>query len=219
MLAEQRLAASGRGEPPCPYAVAVLGSAGRGESLLAMDQDNALVFAEGESGGAQDRWFAELGIAHRRHPARGRRALLQGRRDGEEPAMARLARNLARARRRLDRRGRGPQDLLAVDIFFDLRGVHGDGSLADTLWREAFAAARGKADFAKQLVETAGSNQPGFGLFGGFKTERGRIDLKKAGLFGIVIGGARTRHLPPRGGAVDARPHRRHQGARPRGGA
>jgi hypothetical protein len=26
----------------------VLGSAGRGESLLAMDQDNALVFAEGE---------------------------------------------------------------------------------------------------------------------------------------------------------------------------
>ena len=32
------------------YALAVLGSAGRGESLLAMDQDNALVFAEGAPG-------------------------------------------------------------------------------------------------------------------------------------------------------------------------
>jgi DNA polymerase-3 subunit epsilon/CBS domain-containing protein len=79
-----------------------------------------------------------------------------------------------------------PQDLLSVDIFFDLYGVHGDTSLADTLRREAFAAASGKADFAKQLVETAGSNQPGFGWLGGLKTNGGRIDLKKAGLFGIV---------------------------------
>ena len=51
-----------------------------------------------------------------------------------------------------------PQDLLSVDIFFDIYGVHGDTRLADELWREAFAAARGKADFAKQLVEAAGSN-------------------------------------------------------------
>jgi DNA polymerase-3 subunit epsilon/CBS domain-containing protein len=39
----------------------VLGSGGRGESLLAMDQDNALFFAEGEPGGAEDRWFEALG--------------------------------------------------------------------------------------------------------------------------------------------------------------
>ena len=49
---------AGHGAPPCPYAFAVLGSAGRGESLLAMDQDNALVFAEGEPDGPEDRWFA-----------------------------------------------------------------------------------------------------------------------------------------------------------------
>ena len=40
----------------------VLGSAGRGESLLAMDQDNALVFAEGAPGGREDRWFEEFAI-------------------------------------------------------------------------------------------------------------------------------------------------------------
>ena len=51
----------GHGEPPCRYAVAVLGSAGRGESLLAMDQDNALVFDDGEPAGAEDRWFETFG--------------------------------------------------------------------------------------------------------------------------------------------------------------
>ena len=42
-LAETALAAEGE-EPPQPYVVLVLGSAGRGESLLALDQDNAIVF-------------------------------------------------------------------------------------------------------------------------------------------------------------------------------
>ena len=61
MLAEAELVAEGAGPAPCAYAVLVLGSAGRGESLLAMDQDNALVFAEGEPDGEADRWFARLG--------------------------------------------------------------------------------------------------------------------------------------------------------------
>ena len=47
---------------------------------------------------------------------------------------------------------RSPPDLLSVDIFFDMRGVHGDTSLADTLWREAFDAAKGQAAFAKLLA-------------------------------------------------------------------
>src|SRR4030095_12195027 len=63
VLAEQRIAQAGAGAPPCPYAFVVLGSAGRGESLLAMDQDNAIVFAAGEPDGAEDRWFAALGGA------------------------------------------------------------------------------------------------------------------------------------------------------------
>src|SRR3546814_1334257 len=45
----------------CGYSFVVLGSAGRGESLLAMDQDNAIVFAQGAAGGKEDEWFARLG--------------------------------------------------------------------------------------------------------------------------------------------------------------
>src|SRR5690606_18351157 len=60
-LAEARMAAQGRGGPPVPYTVLVLGSGGRGESLLVPDQDNAIVFAQGAEGGEADKWFEELG--------------------------------------------------------------------------------------------------------------------------------------------------------------
>jgi DNA polymerase-3 subunit epsilon/CBS domain-containing protein len=185
LLAEQRMAAAGRGAPPCPYAFAVLGSAGRGESLLAMDQDNAIVFAAGEPDGAEDRWFAALGgaVADILHQA-GVPYCAGG-------VMAKNAAwrgSLATWRSRVaDWIGRSnPQDLLCVDIFFDLRGVHGDGALATTVWREGFDRASGAAAFAKLLAETAGVSAPALSWFGGFKTVQGRIDCKKSGLFGIV---------------------------------
>jgi CBS domain-containing protein len=181
----QRMREAGQGAAPCPYALVVLGSAGRGESLLAMDQDNAIVFAEGDPDGPEDRWFAALGahvadILHEvgvpycpggvmaRHAQwRGSLATWRGR----------VADWIARSR---------PQDLLSVDIFFDLRGVHGDAVLATTLWRDAFDLAAGQVAFAKLLAETAGASTPALNWFGGFKTENGRINLKKSGLFGIV---------------------------------
>jgi DNA polymerase-3 subunit epsilon/CBS domain-containing protein len=46
--------------------------------------------------------------------------------------------------------------------------------------------ARGNASFGKLLAETAGSVESGLGLFRQFKTTEGRVDVKKAGLFGIV---------------------------------
>jgi DNA polymerase-3 subunit epsilon/CBS domain-containing protein len=79
-----------------------------------------------------------------------------------------------------------PADLLSVDIFFDLRAVHGDLALGEKLWRDGFDLARGQAGFAKLLAEAAGEVERGHNLFGGFRTVEGRIDLKRAGLFGIV---------------------------------
>jgi DNA polymerase-3 subunit epsilon/CBS domain-containing protein len=79
-----------------------------------------------------------------------------------------------------------PEDLMSVDIFFDMRPVHGDGGLCIELWHEGFDAARGNATFAKLLADAAGSVTPGLGWFGRFRTENGRLDLKRAGLFGIV---------------------------------
>jgi CBS domain-containing protein len=185
VLAEQRMREAGRGEPPCSYALAVLGSAGRGESLLAMDQDNALIFADGVESADADGWFEALGahVADILHEVGvpyckgGIMAKNPQWRGSVSTWRKRISQWIERSR---------PQDLLSVDIFFDMRGVHGDTGLADLLWREAFAAAKGQAAFAKLLVESAGSVEPGLNFFGGFRTAEGRIDVKRTGLFGLV---------------------------------
>ncbi|MDC7788732.1 DUF294 nucleotidyltransferase-like domain-containing protein [Rhodoplanes sp. TEM] len=185
VIAEARMRDAGRGEPPCAYAVAVLGSAGRGESLLAMDQDNALFFATGDPDGPEDRWFAELGT----HLA----AILndvglpfcKGGVMGKTPEWRG---SVATWRERIAawvRRSR-PQDLLSVDIFFDLRPVHGDPAIANDLRAAAFDAAKGEIAFAKLLAESAGAVELGLGFFGGFRTQGGRLDLKRTGTFPIV---------------------------------
>ncbi|MBI3436290.1 MAG: CBS domain-containing protein [Proteobacteria bacterium] len=185
IMAERRLRDLGHGGPPCPYAFAVLGSAGRGESLLAMDQDNAIVFADGDPDGAADRWFARLGkeasdVLHAvgvPYCKGGVMAANAPWRGSVATWHARVADWIARSR---------PRDLLSVDIFFDLRYVHGDTRMANALWRGGFAAARGNAAFAKLLADASGEPASGLTLFGRLRTAAGRIDLKAAGLFAVV---------------------------------
>jgi DNA polymerase-3 subunit epsilon/CBS domain-containing protein len=185
MIAEDRMRKDGHGEPPCSYAVAVLGSGGRNESLLAMDQDNAIIFERGKPDGDEDVWFGklgtyvadilnEVGVPYCKGGVMAKNPQWRG---SIETWRQRIAHWVTRS---------NPADLLAVDIVFDLRGVYGDTALSETIWREAFAAAKGQADFAKLMAEATGEVSPGLGFFGGIKTEQGRIDLKKAGLFGIV---------------------------------
>ena len=144
-----------------------------------------IVFAEGEPAGAEDRWFAALATRVADILHRGRRALLQRRRHGEEPAMARLGRDLAQ--RIADWIGRSrPQDLLSVDIFFDLRACMAMPRSPIRCGATASMPRAAMSGFAKLLAESAGSAEPGLNFFGGFRTAQGRIDLKKTGLFGIV---------------------------------
>ena len=185
VIAERRMKSGGQGEPPCAYALCILGSAGRDESLLAMDQDNAIVFAEGAPGSAVDQWFARMGgiVADILHEAGvpyckgGVMARAAAWRGSRETWRARIADWVTRS---------SPADLLSVDIFFDLVGVHGDAMLANDLWHTAFDTAQGNVAFAKLLVEAAGEVESGITMLGTLRTENGRIDLKKAGMFGIV---------------------------------
>ena len=183
-IAERTMRERGQGEPPCRYAVLVLGSAGRGESLLAMDQDNAVIFDHGEPEGGEDRWFAafgahvadilhEVGVPYCKGGVMAKNAPWRG--------------SVATWRSRIDHwiTRSSLVDLLSVDIFFDLLVVHGDGSLAVAIRQAAFDAAEGRVAFAKLLVESI-SIPASLKLFGGIRTEGGRIDLKAAGLFGLV---------------------------------
>jgi len=183
-IAERRMREAGKGEPPVPYALLVLGSAGRGESLLAMDQDNAILFESGDPDGPEDRWFAELGthVADILHEV-GVPYCTGG--VMAKNAQWRGSASLWRQRVR-DWIGRSkPEDILAADIFFDFRAVHGDGALATELWKDAYELVKGQAGFAKLLTESSGNFKPPVGWFG-IQTVNGRTDLKMGGLFVIV---------------------------------
>jgi DNA polymerase-3 subunit epsilon/CBS domain-containing protein len=187
-IAEQRLAAAGRGAPPVPYAAMVLGSGGRGESLLAADQDNAIVYASGAPGGPEDRWFEELAVhmcgildqigvpycrggvmaknAACRHSVADWRKVIDGWIERSEPI-----------------------DLLSVDIFFDGVPVHGDLALADGAFDYAYEQGYLKP-YLTMLMSGLGRDwRPPLTVFGGFrKDERGRVDFKKNGLLPIFTG-------------------------------
>ncbi len=184
-IAQEEMRRAGAGEAPCPFAFLVLGSAARGESLLAMDQDNALVFAHDDAPSHRDDWFAELAarISDLLHEAGV--PLCKGGIMARNPLWRG---SLETWRRRIETwvTRSDPGDLLSVDVFFDMRFVAGDASLAESLRMDAMALAQGRPSFAKLLVESSGAAEPAFNLFGRLRLKDGRIDLKRAGLFRLV---------------------------------
>jgi DNA polymerase-3 subunit epsilon/CBS domain-containing protein len=187
-LSEQRMAAAGRGAPPVPYAVMVLGSAGRGESLLAADQDNAIVYANGAAGGPEDRWFEELathmcdildqiGVPYCRGGVMAKNAACRHSvHDWRKAIDSWIERS-------------EPVDLLNVDIFFDGVAVHGDQALADDLFVYAYAQGQRRPRFAALLSALAREWRAPLTIFGGFKKDdQGRVDFKKGGLLPILTG-------------------------------
>ncbi len=193
-IAEAELLSAGHGPPPADYALLVLGSAGRGESLLAADQDNALVVVDEYEGdlASEDDWFSRFSrrvneildragmhtcragvMARNRSWRRTRAEWLQQARD--------WATNPTR------------QDLANVDIFFDLVPAHvssaGASRLAESLLTEAARTARGSLDMLRMLGEDAAARRNPLGIFGRLrKDNHGRIDLKEGALLPIVSG-------------------------------
>ena len=185
-MAEERMAAEGKGPPPCAYAVLVLGSGGRGDALLTADQDNAMVYAEGDPEGPQDRWFAaagghlsdilnEVGIPF---CSGGVMAKNPGCRHSLAIWRTVVSDWVSRA---------APADALASDIFFDAVPVHGDLVLAGRLLDTAFELAGASPRFIASLVALNTGWQPPISMLGRLKQDGdGRIDLKRNGLLPIA---------------------------------
>lgn len=184
LLLEQQLQTEGHGPPPCAYALLVLGSSGRGESLMAPDQDNAIVFAHGDPNGPEDKWFGHLGarladmldtagVPYCKGGVMARNAAFRGSLNTWKARVEEWVRRLR------------PEDLLNVDIVYDMRHVHGDPTLAAQFMDCAYDRGHAEPVFAKLLGEQITTGNP-FTLFGGFQVENGRLDLKKHGLFPIV---------------------------------
>lgn len=189
-LATATMTGEAWGPPPLPYTYLVLGSAGRGESLLAPDQDNALIYADpadAAEGEAAERWFAELG--------RRAAAMLdvagvpycKGLVMASEP---RWRQSVTGWQAQIDHwvASASGESLLNVDIFYDFVAVTGDAALAAGLRADATDAAGGNLPFLRFLALHLEDLRPPFGLFGQLRTEAGRIDLKKYALLPLVTG-------------------------------
>jgi CBS domain-containing protein len=181
-LGVARLEAEGHGPPPAAWCLLVLGSGGRGESLLGADQDNALIHTGNDD---DDAWFAEFGA----HIADLLDAVGVPRCKGGVMAATLQWRGTRDDwRERIDawlRRAR-PEDLLNVDIFFDLVPVAGDFGLARGLHDDAVRAAASTPAFMALLAESVRSVAPRIGLFGGLVVKDGRVNLKRDGLLPLV---------------------------------
>ena len=182
-LAQAEMAEAGRGDPPAAYALLVLGSGGRGESLLAMDQDNALIYADDAPDDA-DGWFERLGRRTADILDETGVVYCPG---GIMAANAAWRKPLGVWRetvRSWIERSRA-EDLLNCDIFFDAQAVLGATDMADGLRAEALELARNAPAFHKFLALKAGKFDSPIGMFGRFRTEGGRVDLKIGGIMPI----------------------------------
>ena len=208
-LAEQELADAGHGPAPDDYAMLVLGSGGRGESLLAMDQDNAIVYRDGEPGGPADQWLERLGsrvadilnmagVAYCKGGVMARNSRWRMSRDDWRTTIGGWL-------RRSD-----PEDLLSTDIFFDAVPVHGTSALGEALRDEAIEAAGRCKGFLKLMAVSAAAVAVPLGWLGRFKLEGGRMDLKRGGIMPIFSAarvlalqhGVKARSTPERLAAV-----------------
>lgn len=181
-LAERSLIADGWGEAPARWSLLVLGSGGRGESLLAFDQDNAIVHDGSES---DDLWFAEFGKRLNDLLAAAGIPYCEG------EVMARNAnwrKSLQGWKDEVWRWVRDPagQTVMNCDIFFDFQSVYGDRGLAEELRRYAIDTAANAPFFLQLLAMNVSKMEVPIGIFGEFVTTHKRLNAKKHGLLPLV---------------------------------
>lgn len=157
-----------------------LGSEGRSEQTVATDQDNALILPEGADPGLRQRLLRFAGDVNATLDACGYPLCRGGVMAGSPDCSLTLAEWREHFLRWIEHGA--PKDLLDASVFFDLRGLAGDLSLAQRLRAEVLAWAQGNPRFLKQLALNALSREPPLNWLGGIETgEGGSIDLKLQG--------------------------------------
>lgn len=181
-LAQTSMLADGWGPAPASWCLLVLGSGGRGESLLAFDQDNALIH---QGGPADELWFAELGKRLNDILAAAGIPYCEGEVMARNPQWRR---SLESWKDEVWRWVHEPanQTVMNCDIFFDFVPVYGDRWLAEELRRHAIATAGGSPFFLQYLALNAAQLEVPIGIFGEFVTTHKRLNAKKQGLLPLV---------------------------------
>jgi signal-transduction protein with cAMP-binding, CBS, and nucleotidyltransferase domain len=192
-LAVDGLAADGWGDPPVAFALIVMGSAGRGECLLAPDQDNAFVLAdyEDEAHARIDAYFVSLAERFTRLLDAIGFPLCLGNVMATNPVWRK---RISEWRKQIAvwLRRRTETQLLLSDILVDFQHVWGEATLSQSLRRHIMQAIGRNPTFVRDLFTIEADHGAALGWFGRLRSERdkqdrpGMINLKLRGSLPLV---------------------------------
>ncbi len=179
------------GPPPVAFTLLLMGSLGRGESLLRPDQDNGFIlddYPDAEHDRV-DGWFRALAERFNLELDSAGFPLCKGGVMARNP-LWRKTRTQWRDQLFLWARRRSGAALLFADIFLDLRSGWGEETWADALRAEAIARMQAERAWPAMLAEGAQKLGVGLTLWGGFRDDEPgpgtRTDLKLHGLMPLV---------------------------------
>ena len=162
------------------------GSEGRYEQTISTDQDNGLIFDshDEQPDHARERLLVFAQSVNRALDTCGF-PLCRGNIMAGNPSWC-LNREEWRQRFMQWVANTDPQALLSAVIFFDFRGLYGEGILVEELREHLTTLTVGNSRFQRQLAAYALENKPPLGLISDFVTDdddqmRGTLDLKKSG--------------------------------------
>ncbi len=183
-LCAEDMRREGLGGAPGPYAVIVMGSAGRREMLFGADQDNGLIYADGIDE-AEAVWFAELAGRFNRALDMLGWPLCPGEVMARNPE---YRRPLAGWCERVDHITSHPGEASAMwsNIVFDFDGLYGDQALVERLRRHVLARVARRRLLLRRMAEQDAEGRPAIGLFDRLLTHKGArgeyVDIKRNGL-------------------------------------
>ncbi|MGF1477224.1 MAG: DUF294 nucleotidyltransferase-like domain-containing protein [Geminicoccaceae bacterium] len=187
--------AEGAGSPPVRFAMIVMGSGGRGESMLFPDQDNGLILDDYPDDQHEriDRWFIEFAerVNHRLDELGF--PLCNGGVMAINPVWRKTI-SQWREQVSLWARKRQRVMLQLCDILFDFAPVYGDEGLARALRDHILVSVRGNRTIMQALFEVQAEHRAAIGWFGRFVTEsdkpdhKGELNLKHAGTLPLAEG-------------------------------
>jgi CBS domain-containing protein len=170
-----------------------LGSEGRSEQTVATDQDNALILADDTSERGREAALAFGRDVNRALDECGYPLCRGGVMAGEADCCLRLSEWRERFADWIEHGA--PQDLLNASIYFDLRPLAGDLSLAQQLRTEVTESARLTPRFLKQMALNTLAHSAPLNWLGGIAAdEQGSVDLKLQGT-AIFVDAARLYSL------------------------
>jgi CBS domain-containing protein len=187
------LRSEGRGEPPVPFTVIVMGSSGRGENLLYPDQDNGFILDDypDDEHNRIDAFFIELAERMTRALDEVGFPLCKGYVMATNPLWRKTRSQWREQIGRWVNRGDGTAVLFS-DIFFDFEQAYGEPGFAAELRAWTTEQTAKNIVFLRQIYQEQAEHGSALGFFGRLRTEqnrpehKGEVNLKAAGTLPLV---------------------------------